>query len=322
MTTPREQSDNPTARSLNGARMPSRFGRTSSRAGRLEIDLMSEGKPPGTGRQRNRIQTDDGLLWKRRRGATSTAEEFVEARTRFVQIHEESFWSPWVLEERAAALEHAQSVMRQWSRAEPGFRQMTMEEVREDWAREDAEQAAQRAEAEQGRQLRQAQYDPERERLRLSLLELEGYLRMKQLDRQGLVDQTSFPAMLDDRREVAVRECDADIALLQPQVNALREQLGDPETVVDQAGRFPAERRKLLLGMFATERRDAVHRLRPEVVELTTALEHVRGRKERTEAREQLAKRQAQLDEWLAVPAVSEDEMCSECPRPPVAVAH
>lgn len=66
---------------------------------------------------RGRVQTDEGLLWKRHRSATSTAEEFVEARTLFMQIHEDAEWSPWVLDRRASEIERAMAVMRQWQRA-------------------------------------------------------------------------------------------------------------------------------------------------------------------------------------------------------------
>jgi hypothetical protein len=61
-----------------------------------------------------------GLLWRPKQGATTTAEVFLAARDLFLALNEESRWNPWVLEDRADDLEQAMSVMAQWTRAEPG----------------------------------------------------------------------------------------------------------------------------------------------------------------------------------------------------------
>jgi len=265
---------------------------------------------------RGRVQTDDGLLWKRRRSATATAEEFVEARTLFIQIHEDAEWNPWVLDDRAPEIERAMAVMRQWQRAETGFRLSQLDDVKAEWAQEDDARATQIAEERQARERRKANYDPALEQSRLVLLELEGWLTMEQLQRQGLIDETLLPGMDASGRADRVRERDREIAACQRRLDGLRDAVADPERVVDRDGYLPAERRELSLSLFVSRRRAAVRELRPKVLELSVALDGTRGRKERAEARKQLADAQALLDDWLQVPALSTGDMCSECPQP------
>jgi hypothetical protein len=64
----------------------------------------------------------DGMLWKPKRSAAATAEEFIAARTLFIELHREGRWNSWVLEDRQSELERATEVMDQWKRAEPGYR--------------------------------------------------------------------------------------------------------------------------------------------------------------------------------------------------------
>lgn len=265
---------------------------------------------------RGRVQTADGLFWKQRRSATSTAEEFVEARTLFIRIHEDAEWSPWALDDRAPEIERAMAVMRQWQRAEPGFRLRQIADVKAEWAQEDEERAARIAEERQARERRKADYDPELEQSRLMLLELEGWLAMEQFQRQGLIDETLLPGMDAGGRADRVRECDREIAACQRRLDGLRDAVADPERVVDRDGYLPAERRELSLRLFASRRQTAVRELRPKILELSVALDGTRGRKERAEARKQLADTQALLDDWLQVPALGAEDMCSECPQP------
>jgi len=263
-----------------------------------------------------RVQTDDGLLWKRHRSATSTAEEFVDARTLFIQIHEDAEWNPWVLDDRAPEIERAMAVMQQWQRAEPGFRLRQLDDIEAEWAEEDEARAAWIAEERQARERRKADYDPGLEQARLVLLELEGWLAMERFQRQGLIEETLLPSMDADGRADRVRECDREIAACQRRLDEIRDAVADPERVIDPDGYLPAERRELSLSLFASRRQTAVRDLRPKIIELSVALDGTRGRKERAEARKQLADAQALLDDWLQVPALSAEDMCSECPQP------
>lgn len=265
---------------------------------------------------RGRVQTDDGLIWKRRRSATATAEEFVDARTLFIQIHEDAEWNPWVLDDRAPEIERAVAVMREWQRAEPGFRLRQLDEVKAEWAQEDEARAAQIAEERQARERRKADYDPGLEQSRLVLLELEGWLAMQQLQRQGLLDETLFPSMDAGRRADRVRECDREIAACQRRLDEVRDIVAGPERVVDRDGYLPAERRELSLRLLASRRQTAVRELRPKIAELSVVLDGTRGRKKRAEIREQLVDAQALLDDWLQVPELRAEDMCSECSQP------
>lgn len=255
-------------------------------------------------------------MWKRRRSATSTAEEFVEARTLFIQIHEDAEWNPWVLDDRAPEIEWAMAVMRQWQRAEPGFRLRQLDDVKAEWAQEDEKRTARIAEERQARERRKADYDSGLEQARLVLLELEGWLATEQFQRQGHIDETLLRGMDAGGRADRVRECDREIAACQRRLDEVRDVVADPERVVDRDGYLPAERRELSLRLFASRRQAAVRELRPKILDLSVALEGTRGRKERAEARKQLADAQALLDDWLQVLVLRAEDMCSECPQP------
>src|SRR5258707_5227337 len=86
----------------------------------------------------------DGMLWKPKRGATATFEEFVAARALFVSLHRDNRWNPWVLEDRGVEYEHALQVMDQWRRAEPGFRALTAKQVEARMAKQDLARERQR----------------------------------------------------------------------------------------------------------------------------------------------------------------------------------
>lgn len=237
--------------------------------------------------------------------------------TLFIRIHGDAEWSPWALDDRAPEIERAMAVMRQWQRAEPGFRLRQIADVKAEWAQEDEERAARIAEERRARERRKADYDTGLEEARLVLLEFEGWLAMEQFQRQGLIDETLLPSIDAGGRADRVRECDREIAACQRRLDGLRDAVADPERVVDRDGYLPAERRELSLRLFASRRQTAVRELRPKILELSVALDSTRGRKERAEARKQLVDAQALLDDWLLqVPVLSAEDMCSECTQP------
>ncbi len=162
----------------------------------------------------------------------------------------------------------------------------------------------------------QRRWSVQLEQSRLVLLELEGWLAMQQLQRQGLLDETLFPSMDAGRRADRVRECDREIAACQRRLDEVRDIVAGPERVVDRDGYLPAERRELSLRLLASRRQTAVRELRPKIAELSVVLDGTRGRKERAEIREQLVDAQALLDDWLQVPELRAEDMCSECSQP------
>ncbi|MFW6033846.1 MAG: hypothetical protein ACOC9R_01815, partial [bacterium] len=215
-----------------------------------------------------------------------------------------------------AELDEAAAVMDQWTRAEPGFSHTTIEELEQRWTREDQERAARRAEEERQRQQRKALYDADREAARLALLEQEAHLAIRQRERDKLQDGTSFPAMPADRRSAKIAECDTAIATAQAEIDRLRSQVGDPETVVDSRGRLPDERRQLALSMFSAHRNVEVRKLRKEIAELDITLQQTRGRAERARIRDQVLSKKGRLDKWIEIAPLAAEDMCADCAVP------
>lgn len=258
----------------------------------------------------------EGCLWRPRSDASPSAAEFVEARELFIRLYQESLWNPWVLEDHADELDRAQAVMEQWTRAEPGFTYTTLAELEQRWAAEDEERAARRAEDDRQRRRRQARYEPDREDARLALLEQEAHLTIKRRERDELTDGTAFPAMSAERRLAKIAECDAVVTSIQAEVDRLRGDVGDPETVVDEQGRLPAERRQLSWTMFRAQRNTEVRELRAEIADLDATLRQTRGRAERAAVRKQIDPTKWRLDEWLAITPLEPEDMCADCASP------
>lgn len=261
----------------------------------------------------SRVLRHKGCLWKPTSDASPPAAEFVEARELFIRLYQESLWNPWVLDDHAEELDRAQAVMEQWTRAEPGFTYTTIAELEQRWACEDEERAARRAEDDRRRQQRQARYEPDREGARLALLEEVAHLTIEQRRRDELSDGTAMPA---DRRSAKIAECDAAVSSIQAEVDRLRGIVGDPETVLDEQGRLPAERRQLSWTRFCAQRSTEVRELRAEIANLDATLRQTRGRAERAAVRKQIEPKKWRLDEWLAITPLEPEDMCADCVSP------
>lgn len=118
----------------------------------------------------------EGLLWRPKPEATSTAEEFLASRARFIALRQESHWNPWVPEERAVEVERAMAVINQWGRAEPGHRYLTEEEVEARFAEMGREHEAPVAAVKRRQEQDRERYDLDREAARLALLEEQAVL--------------------------------------------------------------------------------------------------------------------------------------------------
>lgn len=265
------------------------------------------------GRALDQVIEHDGLLWRPKPGSTTTAQEFIAARTTVIAIHGESRWNPWVREDRADELELAERHFFEWTRAEPDFKPMTMAQWRARERRDAAKAKKQHDEEDRAREERRKQYDPAREADRLALLELENGHQRCQREHDGLVERTRFPAMDDSRRPTAIAECRSQLEKYAALVAQLRERVGDPESVVDELGWLPSERREHTRLMLSIRREREVRDLRSQVSELSTTLNATTGRRERADIRDKLAAANRRLDSWLAVPPVKPEEMCSEC---------
>ena len=142
----------------------------------------------------------EGMLWKPKRGATATADEFVAARTSFSDITHESHWNPWVRDDRKVELDHAIQVMDQWRRAEPGHRMLTDRQLEARWAKQDKQRERARAKLKQQQEARKAHFDEERTVARLALIEQQSRLEYEVSELARYRDGSRYPKMDPARR--------------------------------------------------------------------------------------------------------------------------
>lgn len=262
----------------------------------------------------------DGKLWKPRPGATASASEFTRARSLIMEIHELEQWNPWVREDRAGEYEAAAAVFRQWTRAEPGFRQKTNEEFQaehDQWlAGLDAENKAEAARRDREHTTRAASYDAERAQARLQLLEQQAALTGAIGKRDGITARELFPAMPEEARQQRLAELGTHIAAITATVEDLTHRVGDAETVADECGWLPSERREYALQLFAARRVTEVRELREHVTGQRAELTAAKDRAERTRIRDDLRKNTQRLEFLEAIPPMSAADMCSECASP------
>jgi hypothetical protein len=259
----------------------------------------------------------DGMLWKPKRGATATFEEFVAARALFVSLHRDNRWNPWVLEDRGVEYEHALQVMDQWRRAEPGFRALTAKQVEARMAKQDRARERQRVKEESERAARAAHYDPKRVEARLALIEHQSRLEHELAEVADFRSGSRFPAMDPKRRHEEIAKLEESIEHRRREIERLTVVVGDPEEAVDEHGWLPRERReRMLLRYKYSIREPKVRRLRQEILQLEAALNAATEKKERQELRRKVDSARWELDELLAVPPLTAEEMCSECPTP------
>lgn len=262
----------------------------------------------------------DGMLWKPADDATTNAEDFRAARSIFSEIAGAIRWNPWVREDRTVEFDHAVTVMSQWKRAEPGFRQPSAEKIKReidaDVAKARAESDATREERELQRRARVPQYDEGREQARLALLEQESILAYVTLEHAELQDGSRFPRMEPGRRAEQVEDLTRRIAAVEERIAALRVQVGDPEAVVERHGWLPAERRELSLESFTARRQCEVWDLREHINRVQAALKATTDAGERRSLRSKIAIESSTRDTWMAVPELEPADMCADCAVP------
>jgi len=114
-------------------------------------------------------------------------------------IHRTVKWNPWVLDDRADEYAAALEVIGQWTRAEPGYRPQSAEELRSTIDQQVAADLAcldaERETATQVRAERAARYDRERDESRLALLGQMAILAGKTKER----DQLASPGTRQSR---------------------------------------------------------------------------------------------------------------------------
>jgi hypothetical protein len=90
---------------------------------------------------------------------------------------------------------------------------------------------------------------------------LSGKIR----ERDEVISRELSPGMEDGRRDKYLARLEAGIAAGQRAVDELAAAAGDPETVCDERGWLPAERRELSMTLFKARRAAEVRELRARI---------------------------------------------------------
>jgi len=265
---------------------------------------------------RESVIEHDGMLWKPRKGATATADEFVAAHTLFIELNHEAMWNPWIRDEREADIDGAAEIMGQWRRAEPRHRHLTLKQ----WEIQEARRARQReqqcAKDEARRERDKERYDAERATARLRLIEVQSRLDYEVAELAAYRDGTRFPAMESKRRADEIKGLEEKIKQLQAEIARLTPIVGDPEDVVDEHGWLPRDRRQHTWWTYRLDRERKVRDLKERVLDLEATLKTAADRSKRREHRATLAEANRELDRLIAEGPFTAEEMCSECATP------
>lgn len=258
--------------------------------------------------QSDNVFEHNGMLWKPKRGCTTTADEFIAAQAVFSEIIHDGRWNPWVRDDRQAEYDHAIEVMDQWRRAEPGHRMLTTRQLEARWAKQDRERDRALAELKKTRESRKTKFNEERATARVALIEQRSRLDYEESVLSGYRDGSRFPGMDSSRRQEKLEELKQFVTLRRSEIERLTPIVGNPETVIDENGWLPHERRGAMFFHYRFDREQKVKRLRTEIPELEAAVD----RKDRVK----LDMKRRELNELLAVPPLTPDDMCSDCPTP------
>ncbi|WP_147268322.1 hypothetical protein [Spongiactinospora rosea] len=173
------------------------------------------------------ITAPNGVVWKRLPGGTTSGTDFLAALEMLVSLSDVSRqWNWWQEGRERRERERLHRILEQWDHAAPppgGY--LSKEEL-------DAEFAAKRAQREEERQRRAASYDEERAMIRLSLLRAEATAGFM-CNALAIPGSRAWQPKAEELRRASEREA-----------AALKEKLGDPNAVVDQAGDLPQTRRE------------------------------------------------------------------------------
>jgi len=271
---------------------------------------------PATGVIPAGIIEHDGMLWKPRRGATASAEEFIAARALFIELNNDAVWNPWVRDERAADIDESVEVMSQWQRAEPGHRHLSLKQWESRQARRERQRQQQRAKDEARRDRDKGRYDEQRSTARLRLIEVRSLLDFEIAELAGFRDGTKYPAMDPKRRANEIEDLKQKVERLRAEADRLTPLVDDPEDVVDEHGWLRRDRREHTWWSYRLDRERKVRDLKQQVPELEAALKATTDRAERRERRAKLAETTRDLDRLIAEGPFTAEEMCSECATP------
>ena len=135
-------------------------------------------------------------------------------------------------------------------------------------------------------------------------------------ERAGIAARQIYPLMSEADRQRRLAELDRKIGHTSAVVGELSQQAGDMQTVGDEHGWLPSERREAALALFAARRVREVRELRERVTARRAELEESKGRAERASVRDALGKDARRLEFLEAIPPLTASDMCSECVTP------
>jgi hypothetical protein len=258
----------------------------------------------------------DGMLWKPLPGCVSTFDELLHSQRRWMQIFNETDWDPWRAAELAPECKHAEHVMGEWTRAEPGHRPMTKRRIGAINAAITRKVRAERAADEARWERDRSRYDLERERARLALLERDSIHRSHERELAEHRSRTIYPAMPAARRAEAIAELEAKVEKDEQEIARLATVVGDREDVVDHDGKLPQDRRKWNVIGYGITRRRLVEELSASTAQLRVALEVTEDRQEKSKLSAQLYTEDRRLQVLLGVPILAAEDMCADCYTP------
>ena len=138
----------------------------------------------------------------------------------------------------------------------------------------------------------------------------------KILKHDEIISRDLFPLIDDKQREWHLAALGSTIAAGQRAVDELAAAAGDPETVCDERGWLPAERRGLSLRAFKDRRAGGIRQLRTRIPARQAELKTLTGRAERATLREALRTDVARLASLETMAPMQAGDMCSECVNP------
>jgi hypothetical protein len=145
------------------------------------------------------------------------------------------------------------------------------------------------------------------------MLEDQMSLRRVEEELAGCLDGSRFPE--HPRRDAEIAKLHSDRARWQSSIAELSAKVGDPETVVDEHGRLPAERREMNLLAFRFDREREVKALRTEIAKLDDQIKAA-GKPRDSNLTAKRHYPQMRLDVLLRIPPLKPEDMCADCTRP------
>ena len=258
----------------------------------------------------------DGMLWKPRRGATASADDFIAARTLFIELNHDAVWNPWIRDEREADIDGAAEVMSLWQRAEPGHRHLSLKRWEAQQARRDRQREKQRTKDEARRERDKARYDEQRSTARLRLIEVQSRLDYEVTELAGYPRRHEVPCDGSEATVKGIAALEEKVERLRAGVDKLVPMVGDPEDVVDEHGWLPRDRRQNTWWSYRLDRERKVRDLKEQLPGLEAALKASTDRAERRDHGAKLAEATRELDGLIAEGPFTAEEMCSECATP------